>query len=661
MHPIATGAAGDRLLLLGNEAIARGAIEAGVEVVASYPGTPSSEIVETLLEVSTELGFYAEWSVNEKVAFELVCGAALTGVRSLATMKGAGLNVVMDMFLTLPYSGTRGGLVVVVADDPGAHYSSNEQDSRFAAQWAMIPCLEPESHQEAKEMVAYAFELSERLELPVLVRTATRLSHSSGVVELAEPGRSSLEPGFNKHWKMPYRWNVYGPPGAPAKHAWQLARLPLMEQESDRLGFNEVRCGGERVAVVTCGTAAAYVREALRDLELEQRLWLLKIGMVYPIPEETSLDLLRRCDRVLVVEEGDPLVEGQLRVLAQANGIGVDILGQQSKAVLPRHGELGTAVVRQALAEMMGLALAEDEERKAAKEEIAPLIIPRSSTLCAGCSHLGSYWALRQAMGEKSQDVHIANGDIGCYEQAGYGVKGQMPEPSEAASAHYDSTILYDFLDTLYVMGSGVSMAQGQIRARYQADRLVGAGCQGGEVVAVAGDSTFFHTCMPALLNAVWNGTKLTFVVMDNSWTSMTGHQACPATGQTGFGQPAKTILIEEVARSLGVDFVAVTDPYNLADTTRALRKALAYDGVAVVVTRGECMLQILRRERKYKEPYTVTEDCALCGDCVKLGCPAITFSDEVGAGIDPILCVGCNICAQLCPCGAIVPREEVA
>lgn len=649
MHPVATGAPGDRLLLLGNEAIARGAIEAGVEVVASYPGTPSSEIAETLLEVSAELGFYAEWSVNEKVAFELAAGAALTGVRSLATMKGAGLNVIMDMFMTLPYGGTRGGLVLVVADDPGAHYSSNEQDSRFAAQWAMLPCLEPESHQEAKEMTAHAFALSERLELPVVLRTATRLSHSSGVVKFAPVSRSALKPGFNKHWKLPYRWNVYGPPGSPAKHKWQLDRLPLMAREAENPVFNEVRRGSERVAVVTCGTGAAYAREALRGLDLEDRLWLLKIGMVYPIPEAAALDVLGQCDRLLVVEEGDPLVESQLRVLAQTNSIGTEILGRQGAALLPRHGELSTALVREALAAMMGLPAERDEARRAIKNEVAPLIIPRSSALCAGCSHLGTYWALRQAMGEKPEDVHIANGDIGCYEQAGYGVKGQMPEPGDEAAAHHTSTVLYDFLDTLYVMGSGVSMAQGQVRAGYK----------GGQVVAVAGDSTFFHTCMPGLLNAVWNGTKLTFVVMDNFWTSMTGHQACPATGQTGTGQRAKTILVEDVARSFGVEFVQVTDPYNLEETTRVLRQALAFEGVAVVVTRRECMLQILRRERKYKEPYVVTDACVACGECVRLGCPAITFSAEEGAGIDPILCVGCDICAQLCPCGVIVPGGE--
>jgi indolepyruvate ferredoxin oxidoreductase alpha subunit len=251
-------------------------------------------------------------------------------------------------------------------------------------------------------------------------------------------------------------------------------------------------------------------------------------------------------------------------------------------------------------------------------------------------------------MGDRTTTVPIANGDIGCYEQAGYGVKGQMVEPSDAARAHYHSSVVYDFLDTLYVMGSGVNMAQGQVRAGYRE----------GEVVAVAGDSTFFHTCLPGVLNAVWNGTKLTFVVMDNFWTSMTGHQPSPATRIGAEGQSATTILIEDVVRSLGVESVQVVDPYDLQETTAAIRKALAFEGVAVVVTRRECMLQILRRQRKYKEPYEVTDDCLACGECLKLGCPAIAFSEE-GAGIDRLLCVGCDICAQLCPYGAMVPIEE--
>jgi len=636
------------MLLLGNEAIARGAIEAGVRVVAAYPGTPSSEIVETLAEASSELGFYAEWSVNEKVSFELAAGAALTGVRSLAAMKGAGLNVIMDTLMTLPYGGTRGGLVVVVADDPGAHYSSNEQDSRFAALWANVPCLEPESQQEAKEMAKAAFALSERTELPVVVRTTTRLSHSTGVVELGTVEPSDMVPGFNKHWKVPYRWNVYGPPGPEFKHKWQLSRLSLVQRESEASPFNFLRRGNSPVAVIACGVGAAYAREAIRDLGLGDRVWLYKVGMVYPIPEKMSLDVLRNCEHVLVVEEGDPLMESQLRILAQVHGIDVQVMGKQFESTLPRYGELNTALVRRALADLMGIPLGAKEERRRIKDEVASLVIPRSSTLCAGCPHLGTYWALRRAMKLGSKHIPIVNGDIGCYEQAGYGVQGHMPEASDAPSAHYTSEVLYDFLDTLYVMGSGVSMAQGQVRAGYE----------DGQVVAVAGDSTFFHACMPGLLNAVWNGTKLTFIVMDNRWTAMTGHQVCPATGMDALGHAAKTIRVEEVAKAMGVEMVEVVDPYNLQEAEEAIRRALNFDGVTVVVARRECTLQVLRREREVAPPFTVTDDCVACGQCVQLGCPAITYSDD-GAGIAPLLCVGCGICAQLCPTGAIVAGGE--
>jgi len=648
LHKIGTGSSGDRLLLLGNEAIARGAVEAGVKVVAAYPGTPSSEIVETLLEVSSELGFHAEWSVNEKVSFELTAGAALVGARSLVAMKGAGLNVVMDLFLTLPYGGVRGGLVVVVADDPGAHYSSNEQDSRWAAHWAMIPCLEPENHQEAKEMTKAAFALSERLELPVVVRTATRLSHSSGVVELGAIEVGELERGFNKHWKLPFRWNVYGPPGVPDKHKWLLDKQPRCVEESDALPFNELRSGTDRVGVVTCGTAAAYVREALRHVDAVDRVSLLKVGMPYPLPAALASQFLSECERVLVVEEGDAVIESQLRILAQQEGLSTEISGRQSGGIIPGYDELSTAIVVEAFAELLGLPPKSDSPREGIKAELQDLVAPRSSTLCAGCSHLGTYWALRLALGEKSSRTHIINGDIGCYEQAGYGIKGRMPDPTDLAHEHVDSEVLYDYLDTLYVMGSGVAMAQGQQRAGYDL----------GDIVAVAGDSTFFHSCMPAVLNAIWNKTKRTFVVMDNYWTAMPGHQPSPATGERLASRPTEPVLIEEVARSLGVPHVEVVDPYDLDETTAAIRRAVTSDGVSVVVARRECMLQVLRRERRYKEPYVVTEECIACGECVRLGCPAIIFSDE-GASIDQLLCVGCGICAQLCPSEAIVPAGD--
>jgi indolepyruvate ferredoxin oxidoreductase alpha subunit len=421
-----------------------------------------------------------------------------------------------------------------------------------------------------------------------------------------------------------------------------------VQTEAEALPFNELKRGDGTVGVVAVGVGAAYAREAIRSLGVEGRVWLLKIGMAWPIPPRLSRTMLRNCGQVLVVEDGDPVVESQLRLLAQAEGIAVDVQGKGDKAVLPCHGELNTARVREGLATLIGQPLERDQARRRIKEEIAPLVIPRSSTLCAGCPHLGSYWALRKAMRSKGLQVPIINGDIGCYEQAGYGVKGQLPEASDRASAAHKPDVVYDMLDTLYVMGSGVSMAQGQVRAGYE----------DGQVVAVAGDSTFFHTCMPGLLNAVWNGTKLTFLVMDNYWTAMTGHQACPATGIRGGGRPAKTVLIEDVARAMGADMIEVVDPFDLAETTDALRRALETDGVSVIVSRQECMLQILRREKRYAEPFIVTDDCTSCGQCVQLGCPAITYSDA-GAGIDSILCVGCGICAQLCPSEAIVAEGE--
>ena len=670
MSDIAAGEVGTRMLLLGNEAIARGAIEAGVRVAAAYPGTPSSEIMETLIEASKELGFDARWCVNEKVAFEAAAGASLTGVRSFASMKNAGLNVCMDLWMSLPYGGVRGGLVVVVADDPAPLYSSAAQDCRVGARWAHVPCLEPESQQEAKDMVKAAFAMSERLELPVMVRSVARLSHSVGVVEFGRIEPSDMVQGFNKHWKLAFRWAIYGPPAGGSsrvremlhqqhphaefpgfgnsgwKQAWLVARQPDVVKEAEASPFEELQRGREPIAIVASGFGACYAREAIRDLELGERVWFCKVGMVHPLPQRTLMPVLRNCKRILVIEDGEPFVEPQLRELAQNEGLDVEISGKQFDALIAPHGELDVDLVRRAIARHCGIQVAVDQERQQIKAELAGLVTPRSSTLCAGCPHLGTYWALREAMKLGRKYVPIVNVEIGCYEQAEYGQQ-PYPEPSDAPTQRYRSDVLYNFADTCYVMGSATSMALGQERAGYK----------DGEIVVIAGDSSFYHTCMPALVDAVWNGTRLTMIVVDNSWTAMTGHQPCPVTGIDALGEPATVVPIDRVAKAMGAGLVEVASAYDVKEAEVAIRKALDFDGVAVVVLRGECKLQELRRVPKETVMIVDEELCTGCRQCVHLGCPAVTFADKK-AGIDPLLCVGCGLCVQVCPVEAIA-REN--
>jgi len=632
---------GTRHLMLGNEAIARGAIEGGVRVAAAYPGTPSSEIMETLIATQEQFGFYAEWSINEKVAFEVAAGASVTGARALASMKGAGINVAMDMLMTLPITGVRGGMVIVIADDPGAHYSSNEQDSRMAAQWACVPCLEPENQHEAKEMTRAAFGFSEAVELPVILRSVTRISHSSGVVEFGEIKPSDMVIGFNKHWKIPFRWNVYGPPDLVSKHKWQIDQLALVRSWIGNSQFNPMQLRKSKLAIVATGLGAGYVREALHDLGITDQVNFWKVGIPYPLVPEQAQEFLQACEKVLVIEDGTSLFENQLRAFCQDRSLKVEILGKEYSGLLPAVGELTTDLVHEVIAGFAGKPVKKDEQLARIKDEINPLSIPRSSTLCAGCPHLGTYWGILQALPQGARIVPIINGDIGCYEQAGYGVKGQMPEATDLASKRHKPLSLYTVLDTLYVMGSGISMAQGEQRAGY-AD---------GPIVAVAGDSTFFHATLPALINAIWNKTKLTFVVMDNSWTAMTGHQPSPITG-TEDCQDGK-ISIESVVRGLGVPLVRVVDAYDISAVTSAMKEAVEFDGVSVVISRRECALQVFRKSDEPGRVHIDQDLCTGCKQCVYLGCPAIMYKNKK-ASIDPILCVTCGICIQVCPENAI-------
>ncbi len=636
---------GKRVLLMGNEAIARGAIEAGVCVAASYPGTPASEILETLALAAPKLGFHAEWSTNEKVAFEVAAGATITGVRALTSMKNAGLNWVMDMFMTLVYGGVRGGFVIAVADDPDAHYSSNEQDTRFAAFYGEIPCLEPADQQEAKNMTRYAFELSEQLELPVLVRSVTRISHASGDVELGALQKIGRKPVFDKHWKMPYRWNVYGPPGAVEKHSWLHSQMPLAKKAVEKLPWNRLELKGkQRLGIIASGLGASYAREAVRKLGLEGKVAFLKIGTPTPLPEGMVKRMLKAVKTVFVVEEGDPLVELQVKAIAKDENRDVEVVGKLSGALAP-VGEINTDIITNTLAKTAGVKLPEDRKRELARAEASKLVAPRSSTLCAGCPHLGSYWALKQALRMAGGNVWIVNGDIGCYEQGGYGLFAKTVRPSlSTESVRYPIDTPYDTLDTNYIMGGGVGLMQGEFQSGYK----------DGAIVAVAGDSTFFHACIPAVINAVYNKAKGLFFVLDNSWTAMTGHQPNPTTGETATGEQTKALHVEDIARACGVEFIKVVDPFDLKTTTAAIGEALKFDGFAIVVARRTCTLQ-LQRQKKFVGKRIIVDQskCTSCGLCISLGCPANTYKDKKG-GIEPLLCNGCGMCAQVCPTGAL-------
>jgi indolepyruvate ferredoxin oxidoreductase alpha subunit len=584
------------LLLSGNDAIAYAAREAGVRVAAGYPGTPSTEILQTLVRIDSGREVYVEWSTNEKVALDVALGAAIAGARALCTMKHVGLNVAADTFMTAVYTGARAGLVIVSADDPGMHSSQNEQDNRLLARFAAAPLLEPADSQEAHDFTLAAFELAERFDVPVLLRTTTRVSHARGVVRMGPPS-PGVTVGFEKN---PAKY-VMLPGFARGRHRVALERLEALAREAEQSPLNHFELRDRRVGIVTSGIVFHYVREVLPEASV------LKLGLSFPLPVELVRRFAGSVERLLVVEELEPVIETELR----AAGLAV-----KGKAYFPRDGELGPDLVRRGL-ERAGLLAA----APARALEFLPTA-NRPPVLCPGCPHVAPFIALRQ-LGA------VVAGDIGCYTLA-------ATEPLRA-------------MDTTLSMGSSIGMAIGLARS----------GGATGPVVATIGDSTFLHGGIPALADAVCNGTDVTVLILDNGTTAMTGGQAHPATGTTIRGDVAPAVDLPALCRSLGVQSVRTVDPYDLAETRLALQEAIAAPGVSVVITNRPCV-EAPAKVRDH--PFAVVdEQCTACQACMNLGCPSITWTGVWHEGrrkvqIDATTCTGCTLCVQVCVPGAIVP-----
>ena len=586
-------------LLMGNEAIALGAIRAGVGVVSGYPGTPSTEVLETIAKHNPG-DIYVEWSVNEKAALEVGAGAAYAGCRTLVTMKQVGLNVASDPLMSLAYIGVKGGMVILVADDPGPISSQTEQDTRHFAQYAHLPVFDPTTPEEAYEMIGEAFELSERFSVPVLFRPTTRICHACASVNVRDERLSCPPPSFEKDSK----WVIF--PRLSYQNHLKLIRMAqeLSDVFSD-YPRNAVTGSGKR-GIAASGVSYAYAKEALASLSAEVKLF--KVATANPFPEKLALQFLDGLDEVLVAEELDPVVEERLIFLCGKHHLPVKIRGKLT-GDMPGAGENSFAVLRSSIAQFLGMELSEEDVPQ------PPALPIRPPVLCAGCPHRASFYAVKQAMTEQNA---VFTGDIGCYT-----LGNAKP---------------LDMVDTCLCMGADITIAQGLHRA--EPDR---------PHIAFIGDSTFFHTGIPGIINAVYNETDITVVILDNSTTAMTGHQPHPGTGKTMMGNVGDKANIEAILKACGVKHVAIENPLELSKAVDAVREAAAHKGVSAVIFRSPCIALF-----KPGQTFCIHDNCVKCKRCIReIGCPAISVQGD-DVVIDPALCYGCGLCAKVCPVHAI-------
>ncbi len=569
-------------LMLGNKAFARGLYEAGCCFVSSYPGTPSTEITEEAVKYDD---IYCEWAPNEKVAMEAAFGASLAGRRVFCGMKHVGLNVAADPLYTMAYTGVNGGVIIGVADDPGMHSSQNEQDSRHHAIAAKVPMLEPSDSAESLEFVKIAYELSEEYDTPVIIKMCTRVAHSQSVVETSErvvPERKAYEKNIPKYVMMPGN--------AIKRHPFVEERTRKLAAWAESSKINRIEKGGKELGIITSSTSYQYVKEIFGD-----SVSVLKLGMVNPLPVQLIKDFAASVDRLVVVEELDPIIEDHCRALG---------LKVEGKDILPLEGEFSQNLLRK--------ALGQDVPAGKAIEDKIPM---RPPVMCAGCPHRGLFYTL-------SKNKCTVLGDIGCY------TLGAVAPLSA--------------IDMTLCMGASLSAIHGF--------NIAGEGANEKKTVAVIGDSTFMHSGMTGLANIAYNQSNSTVIILDNSITGMTGHQQNPTTGYNIKGDPAGRIDLEALCRAMGFNRVRVVDPYDLKQCDEVLKEELSAEEPSVIISRRPCALL---KYVKHNAPLKVNVDkCIGCKSCMRIGCPAISIKDGK-AHVDNTLCVGCGVCSQLCPVGA--------
>lgn len=582
-------------LMTGNEAIARGAYEAGVIFASAYPGTPSTEILENMVQYKDDI--YCEWAPNEKVALEAAIGASIAGVRSLAAMKHVGVNVAADPLFTFVYTGVTGGCILISADDPGMHSSQNEQDNRNYAVASRILMLEPSDSQEAKDFTKLAYELSERFDTPVLLRVTTRICHSKSMVELAE--RTAKAPVKYERKITKY---VATPANGKVMRRKLIQRLAQMEEYSNSCAINKVEYNGDEIGVISAGVAYQYAREVFGE-----EASYLKLGMTFPMPMNLIREFAGKVKKLYVIEEMDPYMENYLKMA------GIECIG---KEIIPEMDELNTDILRESVFGTVGQSVEASQEA-----------VVRPPSLCAGCPHRGFFYAL-----SKKKNVMIT-GDIGCY------TLGSAPPLSA--------------MDTCVCMGGSISAGHGAAKAfeRIGADT---------KVVAVIGDSTFFHSGITSLMDTIYNKGNCVSVILDNRITGMTGHQENPGTGYTLMGEAATEVDIPMLCKAMGMkdENIYIVNPLMLNEVNQALDEALAKDEPTVIITRWPCILKQFSEQDQAEFDLTGKkcvidqEKCKKCHMCSKTGCPAIQTGENVV--IDARSCTGCTVCKQVCPFGAI-------